>query len=131
MMRSAELVTALVLAGGLLLASGCAGSRSSGSAETPAEVQPEDGGTSQPAPDQVTLQGTLAETVEAGGWLLKTADKEYLLLSASRYRTESWFREGARIEVTGKEAKGVMTTHMQGTPFRVSSLRLLSEGGSR
>ena len=77
-------------------------------------------------PELEVHRGTLAKTVEEGGWLLKTSGKEYLLLSTSSYRQEPWFQQGADVEVKGREATGVMTIYMQGTPFRVSTMQLQS-----
>ena len=76
-------------------------------------------------------RGTLAQTVEEGGWLLKTTGKEYLLLSISSYRNEPWLREGADVEVKGHEMTDVMTIYMQGTPFRVSAMKPSSLAGQR
>ena len=76
-------------------------------------------------------RGTLAKTVEEGGWLLKTTGKEYLLLSISSYRNEPWLREGAGVEVKGREMTDVMTIYMQGTPFRVSAMKPSSSAGQR
>ena len=76
-------------------------------------------------------RGTLAQTVEEGGWLLKTTGKEYLLLSISSYRNEPWLREGAGVEVKGREMTDVMTIYMQGTPFRVSAMKPSSPAGER
>ena len=79
-------------------------------------------------PELEVHRGTLAQTVEEGGWLLKTSGKEYLLLSIFSYRKEPWFREGAGVEVKGREVPDVMTTYMQGTPFRVSVMKPSPEG---
>ncbi len=76
-------------------------------------------------------RGTLAKTVEEGGWLLRTPGREYLLLSTSAYRREPWFREGASVEVKGREVTDVMTIYMQGTPFRVSAMKPLSPAGQQ
>ena len=76
-------------------------------------------------------RGTLAKTVEEGGWLLRTTGKEYLLLSISSYRKEPWLREGAGVEVKGREVTDVMTTYMQGTPFRVSAMKPSSPSGQQ
>ncbi len=82
-------------------------------------------------PELEVHRGTLAKTVEAGGWLLKTGGEEYLLLATSSYRQEPWFQEGAGVEVKGRKAAGVTTIYMQGVPFRVSAMRLLESAGQR
>ncbi len=82
-------------------------------------------------PELEIHRGTLAKTVEEGGWLLKTTGRDYLLLSTSSYRKEPWFQEGAGVEVKGREVIDVMTIYMQGTPFRVSGMRPLSPPGDR
>ncbi len=105
----------------LLLAAGCGGTRNEGGG-APVTPPQEEAASSAPQEEEMTLTGTLAKTVEAGGWILRTSSKTYLLLSAERYRQESWFREGVRVKVTGKESPGTITIFMQGTPFRVSSM---------
>ena len=82
-------------------------------------------------PELEVHRGTLAKTVEVGGWLLKTTGKDYLLLSISSYRQESWFRAGESIEVEGRVAPDAMTIYMQGVPFRVSAMRPLEREGQR
>ena len=82
-------------------------------------------------PELEVHRGTLARTVEEGGWLLQSGGEEYLLLSTSSYRQELWFQEGAGVEVKGREVNGVMTIYMQGVPFRVSAMRPLEREGPR
>ncbi len=78
-------------------------------------------------PNEKLLRGSLARTVEAGGWILESDAGDYLLLSTSSYRKEIWFREGKRVEVRGKEAPDAVTIYMQGTPFRVTSMAPLGQ----
>ena len=70
----------------------------------------------------MTLEGTLAPTVEAGGWVLNTEKKLYLLIFDRKYLKEDWFREGAWVRVVGKESPDTVTIFMQGTPFRVEKM---------
>lgn len=72
--------------------------------------------------EETVLIGTLAKTVEAGGWLLNTEDKTYLLLGIEEYRDKPWFREGRKVRVRGKEDPEVITFYQQGIPFQVSSM---------
>ena len=120
----------LVAMGMLLLA--CGSSRqvdvpAGESADPPARIEE----TVTNEPQLEVHRGTLAKTVEEGGWLLKTTGKEYLLLSISSYRNEPWLREGAGVEVRGREMTDVMTIYMQGTPFRVSAMKPSSPAGQR
>ncbi len=74
-------------------------------------------------PKEVELTGTLARTVEEGGWVLNT-DKgtTYLLLEIEEFQEKEWFKTGAKVRVWGHEAKGTMTFFMQGKPFVVSRM---------
>ena len=121
----------LLLAMGMLLLA-CGSSRQvdvpgGESADPPARIEE----TVTSEPELEVHRGTLAKTVEEGGWLLKTTGKEYLLLSISSYRNEPWLREGAGVEVKGREMTDVMTIYMQGTPFRVSAMKPSSSAGQR
>src|SRR6185369_4179922 len=71
---------------------------------------------------EITIQGKLQKTVEAGGWLITTRDTKYLLLNAKSFQNHEWFKESANVEAVG-ETKDVMTTAMEGTPFEAKSLR--------
>ena len=71
---------------------------------------------------EITIQGKLQKTVEAGGWLIATRDTKYLLLNAKSFQNHDWFKESANVEAVG-ETKDVMTTAMEGTPFEAKSLR--------
>ena len=76
------------------------------------------------ASKDLTLQGRLARTVEAGGWLIVTEGGEkYLILNARRFSGESWFREGARVVAEGETKEDAVTIHMEGTPFEARTLR--------
>ena len=75
---------------------------------------------------EITIQGKLQKTVEAGGWLIATRDTKYLLLNAKSFQSNDWFKESARVEAVG-ETKDVMTTFMEGTPFEAKSLKPLEQ----
>jgi len=75
---------------------------------------------------EITIQGKLQKTVEAGGWLIATRDKKYLLLNAKSFQSNDWFKESAHVEAVG-ETKDVMTTFMEGTPFEAKSLRPIEQ----
>lgn len=78
------------------------------------------------APKEVELTGTLAPTVEEGGWVLKTDEgTTYLLLEIAEYQEQDWFKKGARVRVWGHEDRNTMTFFMQGKPFAVSRMELL------
>lgn len=106
----------------LLMLAACA---NRGTAEPPPPRE-ESAAQQEPAAEEgeetMELEGRLAPTVEAGGWVLETDQGTYLLLSIREYRQEPWFQEGARVKVTGKESPDTITIFMQGTPFEVESM---------
>jgi len=71
---------------------------------------------------EITVQGKLQKTVEAGGWLIVNRDAKYLLLNAKDFQKNDWFKESTSVEAVG-ETKDVMTTFMEGTPFEAKSLK--------
>jgi hypothetical protein len=82
------------------------------------------------ASKEIKVRGKLKRTVEAGGWLLVTEKKKYLILNAKKFESEKWFVEGTEVEATGKEKRGVVTIYMEGAPFEVSSLRPINQDKS-
>lgn len=72
---------------------------------------------------QISVSGSLMPTVEAGGWLIVDTNQKYLLLNASKFKNESWFKKGAQVNATGEVKRGVMTIYQEGTPFEASILR--------
>ena len=52
---------------------------------------------------EITVEGRLARTVEAGGWLIVGDYGKYLILNSRQFQSEPWFREGATVEATGEE----------------------------
>jgi uncharacterized protein YggE len=72
--------------------------------------------------EKITVRGSLAHTVEPGGWIINTDKEKYLLLNARRFESNAWFREGARVEATGETRPDVVTTFMEGVPFEADSL---------
>lgn len=78
---------------------------------------------------EITVTGKLQKTVEAGGWVIAGKTK-YLLLNASKFQSESWFKEATNVEAVG-ETKDVMTTHMEGTPFEARTLRPTDQADAR
>lgn len=81
-------------------------------------------------PEELELTGTLAPTVEEGGWVLTDEGTTYLLLQIGAYEKKDWFKKGARVRVWGHEEKDTMTFFMQGKPFVVSRMELLEPAGS-
>jgi len=65
------------------------------------------------------VQGVVVEGVEAGCLLLEAGGETLLLLGVAPGRAAV----GARVEVTGTRAPGLMTTCQQGVPFQVSSIQ--------
>ena len=80
---------------------------------------------------ELTVVGRLTPTVEAGGWLIVADYGKYLILNARAYQSEAWFREGATVEATGDVRQDVMTSQMEGVPFRVRSMRARGRVTSR
>lgn len=78
---------------------------------------------------ELTVVGKLTPTVEAGGWLVVADYGKYLLLNANEFRRQSWFREGATVEATGRVRDDVMSIHMEGVPFQARTMR--ARAGSR
>lgn len=78
---------------------------------------------------ELTVQGRLGRTVEAGGWLINTSGPKYLILNPEKFKEELWFREDTEVEAAGETKSGVMTIYQEGTPFEVRSMRQLR--GSR
>lgn len=79
---------------------------------------------------EMSVRGRLQKTVEAGGWLIVAGDQKYLILNATRFQNEQWFREASEVEAVGETKSGVMTIYMEGTPFEVRTMRPLAGGGS-
>ena len=80
---------------------------------------------SEPA-KEITVRGRLQKTVEGGGWLIVADRQKYLVLNAQRFQNENWFKEAAEVEAIGEAKSDVVTIHMEGTPFEVRSMRLVS-----
>lgn len=77
---------------------------------------------------EITIRGRLQKTVEAGGWLIVADKQKYLLLNAQRFQSEKWFKETTEVEAVGETKPDVMTIYMEGTPFEVKTMRVLTEG---
>ena len=71
---------------------------------------------------RVTISGHLAATVEANGWLIATQNEKYLILNASRYSREDWFRVGTRVTAIGEIKRGTVTIYQEGIPFEVANM---------
>lgn len=80
---------------------------------------------------EITIQGRLARTTEAGGWLIVSEAGKYLILNARSFQSKPWFREGATVEATGEAKQGVMTTFQEGVPFQVRTMDGKGRGGSQ
>jgi uncharacterized protein YggE len=80
--------------------------------------------------DEITVEGRLARTVEAGGWLVVADAGKYLILNPRKFQAESWFREGALVEATGEARQGVVTAYQEGVPFQVRTMRGQARGGN-
>jgi hypothetical protein len=110
-----------------LLAAACADD-TGGGADTAPAATPAPGltptppaGSMPPSGPTMTLVGEVKAGVEAGCLVLEAerGGGVWLLLGGD----PSVLRAGARVQVTGSEARGVATTCQQGRPFQVSSAR--------
>ena len=85
--------------------------------------------TAQASAQKITIRGRLAQTVEAGGWLIIEETDErttkYLLLNPQRFQHKSWFGVGATVEVTGEVRRDAVTIYQEGVPFAARSMRPL------
>ncbi len=81
------------------------------------------------AAEVITVRGRLARTVEEGGWLIATDAQKYLILNATRFRKEAWFREGAEVEAEGETKPGTITIYQEGIPFEARTMRPQRGGG--
>ena len=86
--------------------------------------------TTQVFAKEVTVQGRLQRTVEAGGWVIVTGSQKYLILNAQRFQNEKWFAESNEVEASGETKPDAMTIHMEGTPFEARTMRPLTQGAS-
>lgn len=73
--------------------------------------------------EKLIVEGRLARTVEAGGWLIETGERKYLVLNAERFRGESWFREGQRVMAEGETRPDAVTIYQEGVPFEARTMR--------
>jgi uncharacterized protein len=75
------------------------------------------------AQGEITVEGRLTRTVEAGGWLISAEAGKYLILNARRFQGEAWFKEGAAVVATGSVSNDSMTVYQEGVPFQARTLR--------
>ncbi|HUE82297.1 MAG TPA: SIMPL domain-containing protein [Pyrinomonadaceae bacterium] len=81
--------------------------------------------TSQAFAKEITVHGRLQKTVEAGGWLIATNGEKYLILNATQFQNQSWFKEGSEVEATGETKPDAVTIYMEGVPFEARTMRPL------
>ena len=86
--------------------------------------------TTQASAKEITIQGRLQRTVEAGGWVISSGNQKYLVLNAQRFQNEKWFAAGNEVEAVGEARPEVITTYMEGTPFEVRTMRPFAQSGS-
>src|SRR5436305_13690130 len=75
--------------------------------------------TMQASAKEITVRGHLAQTVEAGGWLIiverNGMTDKHLLLNAKRFQREPWFRLGAEADVIGVIHRDAVTIYEEVT----------------
>jgi uncharacterized protein len=76
---------------------------------------------------EITVRGRLQTTVEAGGWVIVSGNQKYLLLNAASYQSEQWFVAGNAVEAVGETQPSVVTTYMEGTPFKARTMQPWTE----
>jgi hypothetical protein len=122
-MKRPRLLPGLLLAG--LLVAGCAdagGDSGAGQGATtvPTTVPGNPPTTTQPpAAGQITVTGMVVEGVEGGCLLLEGGGTRYLLVGGDRSQLGS----GARVAVTGRVDRGLLSTCQQGEPLVVSAVK--------
>lgn len=79
---------------------------------------------------EISIVGRLQRTVEPGGWVIALSNQKYLILNSQRFQNEPWFSEATEVEAVGETKPDVVTTHMEGTPFEVRTMRAFSQGSS-
>ena len=121
--KRTRLLTGLLLTG--LLVAGCADPGSDSGAGQGATTAPTTvPGTTlttikPPAAGQITVTGTVVERVEGGCLLLEGGGTRYLLVGGDRSQLPS----GARVAVTGRVDRGLLSTCQQGEPLVVSAIK--------
>ncbi|HKO99809.1 MAG TPA: SIMPL domain-containing protein [Pyrinomonadaceae bacterium] len=76
---------------------------------------------------EVSVTGRLQRTVEPGGWVIVSPSQKYFILNWQRFQNESWFSEATEVEAVGELKPDVVTTHMEGSPFEVRTIRPLTQ----
>jgi hypothetical protein len=110
-----------VLAGPLLaglLVAGCAGDDGGTSQATTTMATTTSTTGATPPAGETTVTGTVTEGVEPNCLLLAAAGGPYLLVGGDRAE----LRPGARVAVTGRVDKGLLSTCQQGLPLVVTSI---------
>ncbi len=79
--------------------------------------------TTQTFAKEITVRGRLQKTVEAGGWLIATDGEKYLILNATKFQSQSWFKEGSEVEAAGETKPEAVTIYMEGVPFEARTMR--------
>ena len=110
------------LLGAVLLLAGCAASRAGSGAGAEGSPVPTPAGSSQAphspgAGTPLVLTGQVEAGVEAGCLILKDAGETYELMGGD----PAVVKKGARVQVEGHVAVGVMSHCMQGKPFQVTA----------
>lgn len=74
---------------------------------------------------EVSVTGKLQPTVEAGGWILTTADKKqkYVLLGTQPVENQTWFKEGTEVMVKGAVRTDIPTIYQEGPVLVINSIQ--------
>ena len=68
------------------------------------------------------ITGILRRTTEAGGWLVESGEKKYVLMDYDTYKTQGWFQEGNEVIITGMVRPDIPTVFMEGDVLKISDM---------
>lgn len=73
--------------------------------------------------NQVSVTGTLQQTVEAGGWVVNAGNQKYVLLGVDPVEDQAWFKPGTEIMVSGNVRSDIPTIYQEGPVLVVNTIQ--------
>ncbi len=73
--------------------------------------------------NQVAVTGTLQPTTETGGWVVNTGTRKYVLLGTQPVETQSWFKPGTEVMVSGNVRADIPTIYQEGPVLVVNTIQ--------